>query len=521
MSGNKKALIISISDYDDKKLENLEFCKNDGEKMYSTLTNLDYDIPAERNLIGKVDRKTMKTAIFNFFKGQHGDDTLLFYFSGHGLGDGFGGKFFANTDVDSDVPGIDGVRYEELNEQMERSYAKKIVAIIDCCYSGDIGLTRQAKSAINSKKELEKLGSEGLHKVFDKSQGCCVLASSSSEKKSYSLGDESESAFTHFIIKGLSGTKDSVDKNGFVTPESLSDYAFAELAKIPELKNQNPVKNMATSGKIILAEYPIFSQQKGTTTVQQRILDLLEKEKIVEFNNLRKVNPNRQLKLDDIDLRYKVLEEIDFQKAKLRNAKFDYAKLAKANFSYANLVGTKFREAVLVNVNFTGADLARCDLSSAFLTGSNLIDANFENAELVNADITKANLSRAFLTYADLTNTHFQYSNLSNCELTRAKCMGTNFLSADLSHARLPGAMCMGANFKDANLTSSLLARTDFAAADLSGADLSNADLSYANLGAANLENTNLTNAILKNVDLTLVDLSTTITDGCRGLEDY
>jgi Caspase domain len=41
--GQRRALVISISQYD--KLEPLDFCEKDGNKMYEVLKQLEYDIP--------------------------------------------------------------------------------------------------------------------------------------------------------------------------------------------------------------------------------------------------------------------------------------------------------------------------------------------------------------------------------------------------------------------------------------------------------------------------------------------
>jgi hypothetical protein len=50
----RKGLIISVSYYDDKDLQQLEFCRNDGEKMYEVLKSLGYEIPENFKLIGRV-----------------------------------------------------------------------------------------------------------------------------------------------------------------------------------------------------------------------------------------------------------------------------------------------------------------------------------------------------------------------------------------------------------------------------------------------------------------------------------
>ena len=64
--GRKKALIIAISEYNDKMLTPLEFCKNDGEKMYELLRSLGYEISDNHKLIGYVEFDRMKDAIYDF-----------------------------------------------------------------------------------------------------------------------------------------------------------------------------------------------------------------------------------------------------------------------------------------------------------------------------------------------------------------------------------------------------------------------------------------------------------------------
>ena len=292
--GRKKALIISISDYNDKSLPKLDFCKNDGEEMYRVLTNkkVGFEIPDSRKIIGKTNKKTMEDQIINFFrKNVVEDDTLLFYFSGHGVLDGYGGRFFANTEVNCEIPEQNGVRFEMLNEQMMKTRAERKIAILDCCFSGGAIPDIAGKSEDDKEKEAENLGSESLHKVFGKSRGSCVLASSLSNKRSYSLLDKSYSAFTHFIIKGLKGVKDSVDENGFVTPEKLSKYTFRELDKIPELHNQKPVRNVSISGEIILAEYPEFvspakmKEEKLESEIVKDMLDKMSLEQLELYRN--------------------------------------------------------------------------------------------------------------------------------------------------------------------------------------------------------------------------------------------
>ncbi len=56
----KKALIVAISEYNDKQLAPLEFCKNDGEEMHELLKSLGYEISENHKLIGYVKFDRMR-----------------------------------------------------------------------------------------------------------------------------------------------------------------------------------------------------------------------------------------------------------------------------------------------------------------------------------------------------------------------------------------------------------------------------------------------------------------------------
>jgi len=256
--GIKKALIISVSDYQDETLENLKSCKNDGDEMFKVLTDLGYEIPSERKLVGKVNSQDMKEAIIQFYRdgSVKPQDTLLFYFSGHGLLDGYGGRFFANTQTGTSIPEEYGLPFNFLTEQMQKTDSDKTVAILDCCFSGGAALDVVNKfSGSKGEEESEKLGREALEKQFAKSQGTCVLASSLSNHLSYMLPDKPFSAFTYFVLEGLKGHKDAVDSEGCVTPTLLSQFIFSKLSQIKGI-TQKPIRNISVAGKIILAQHP-------------------------------------------------------------------------------------------------------------------------------------------------------------------------------------------------------------------------------------------------------------------------
>jgi caspase domain-containing protein len=110
----KKALIIGISHYD--KLQSLDLCKNDAEGLLGILSEQEYEIPSNSRLIGVVPYETMRKAINGLFNDSSNsrEDTLIFYFSGHGLPDGHGKHYLAPSDIDSTDPFEKGLDFETL-----------------------------------------------------------------------------------------------------------------------------------------------------------------------------------------------------------------------------------------------------------------------------------------------------------------------------------------------------------------------------------------------------------------------
>jgi uncharacterized caspase-like protein len=248
-NGSKKAIVIGISDYD--LLQPLNFCKIDGVKMYELLSSIGYEIQENHKLIGRVKWDHLRTAVVDFFRNRNVKprDTLLFYYSGHGVLDAFGDHYLAPSALNPFEPDTNGFHFDELTKMMHKSISQRIVTILDCCYSGaaNIGKGGEEDAANAGRKAIDEKS-----RILERSKGKCILAASQEYQKSFETIQKDNSLFTYYLLEGLRGQ--ATNNDGNVTPDSLGNYAYEKIMSLPseQIPMQTPIIKGEQSGDIIL-----------------------------------------------------------------------------------------------------------------------------------------------------------------------------------------------------------------------------------------------------------------------------
>jgi uncharacterized caspase-like protein len=277
--GNQKALIIAVSNYE--RYEALDFCRRDGEGIYNLLNSLGYEISDKNKLVGHVLGENMRDAIIDFFTDEkiEPDDTLLFYYSGHGIESLSGNVYLAPSDMIPSKPTKRGFSFDDLRGEIQESTSKKIVLMLDCCHSGSAAISKG-----NTNKTSQLISTiEKDSKIIEEGEGICILAASQEYQNAYSLEEEGHSIFTYYLLQGLKGNEDSVDNDGYVTPQSLNRYIFKKIRSLPFDKRprQKPSMKSEVSGDIVLAYYPLLSKR----VKPEQIIDSTAKVIESEINN--------------------------------------------------------------------------------------------------------------------------------------------------------------------------------------------------------------------------------------------
>jgi len=152
VNAEQYAMLIGIWDYHNKNLE-LEAPPNDLELMKSLLSAGGIE-PDRMNILKNPDKVQIQRAFRSLSRLLGPDDSLLFYFSGHGTqivdkfgtfpGDEARGRYPDKNDeallpVDANLASPDTYLLDdELNAMLQEFQTKEITCIIDTCYSGDI-----------------------------------------------------------------------------------------------------------------------------------------------------------------------------------------------------------------------------------------------------------------------------------------------------------------------------------------------------------------------------------------------
>src|SRR6266511_2437983 len=135
MAGNRSALIIVSSQYNDPELPDLRAPAQGVQALEEVLKDRRIGNFKVETLLNQ-EHQPLRRAIQRFFDAGRPGDLLLLYLSCHGLKDDDGGLYFAAKDTELQTLAATSVEASFVNQRMERSRSERIVLLLDCYYSG-------------------------------------------------------------------------------------------------------------------------------------------------------------------------------------------------------------------------------------------------------------------------------------------------------------------------------------------------------------------------------------------------
>lgn len=259
-SGNRYAVIIGISDYQDPDIPDLTFSRIDAQAVYDFLiSDLGYSSSNVKLLLGEqATRTNIRSAIGSWLANSVDEnDMVILFYSGHGgVEADLSG---AEPDGNKYIIPYNGVRDDlfgtaiqncMIANMLDRVRSKCIVFFVDCCYSGSAvpnltGIRSIAKAELKSTSDaISQLSGRGR----------VVISASQADQVSFEVPEFGHGIFTYYLLQGLSGEADSNNDSQVMLISEIYPYLTHEVSKAAQSKgvNQNPVLMCGISGDMAL-----------------------------------------------------------------------------------------------------------------------------------------------------------------------------------------------------------------------------------------------------------------------------
>lgn len=222
--GTKWAVVVGIDQYLDPEIPDLKFAVADATLMYDTLVrtcgyqpnNILLLSDAQEDDTGRPLGINLRERVRTFLTFMEENDTVLFFFAGHGFLDDARQAFLAPKDCQKSRLGITGFRLAELRDMLQQCQAARKLLMLDCCHAGS---ARSIGEGVSS----AELGAE-----FRSARGLITLASCKKDEFSAELESAGHGLFTYFLAKGLEGEADR-DGDRFVDTDEIYRYTLTNV----------------------------------------------------------------------------------------------------------------------------------------------------------------------------------------------------------------------------------------------------------------------------------------------------
>lgn len=225
------AVVVGVSKYQYAGkgiLTNLLYADDDAEAFSIALKNQKWKSSHIKLLTNEqATKRNVEVALESWLTKANPDDLIVLYWSGHGFPDPENAEkvYFACYDTDVSIPAT-GYRMDRVRAALEERKARNVILLADTCHAGKL-ITRGNKG-ISIIPQIEK-----MRRDKNIPKGWIFMVGADSDRQAIEHTSWSNGAFTHCLIKGLSGEADGFEnagpRDGIVTMGELRIYLFTEM----------------------------------------------------------------------------------------------------------------------------------------------------------------------------------------------------------------------------------------------------------------------------------------------------
>lgn len=298
------SLLVGVNQYWDDDLPSLRYSAFDCQGLAEALSTATQGFPRKEVIVHHDYAKlpptleTIRASLKQIARAAAPEDTILLYFSGHGVVDRHSQRVvlcLANTSK-NDLLNT-GLSLPEVLQILGDSKVHHQMLWLDACHSGDVTL-RGAKGEadyahLNPTPQLENV----LRQRAAQSRGFYALLSCDQKQRSWEFPELKHGLFTYYLMQGLQG--EAADSQGIIESDGLYKYVYHQTLQYIEKTNQqlrliNQQKR--SRGETDLhPEYPLQTPKRIVEGVGELVLGLKTD------NSTPAINRRRAILLDGLD----------------------------------------------------------------------------------------------------------------------------------------------------------------------------------------------------------------------------
>ncbi|MGW4979222.1 caspase, EACC1-associated type [Streptomyces mirabilis] len=266
-----RALIIANSTYDDDHFATLPAAAADAAQLAAVLGAPDIGGFEVETLVD-VEQRTALRTLESFFTRARPDDLLLLHLSLHGWKDLRNRLYFVMRDTERDYPGSTAISADTVGTWMSESRSRRIVVMLDCCYSGAFAMNALRRDAGAPTVDIaEPFAGNG--RVVLTASTALQYAHEGEREVRYSRAPAQPSVFTSAVVNGLRDGSADLDGDGLISVDELYDYVHEQVRQ--RIAGQTPTLSVdSAQGTIYLARSPRHGDVDRLAEMRAAVLDV-------------------------------------------------------------------------------------------------------------------------------------------------------------------------------------------------------------------------------------------------------
>ncbi|NBD32002.1 MAG: hypothetical protein GVY17_03255 [Cyanobacteria bacterium] len=275
-------LLVGVNHYQDASLPSLHYSALDCQGLGEALLDATQAFPHKEVLIHHdfaaqlPQFKTIHSSLEQIAAAAQPQDTVLFYFSGHGVLDPESQQaVLCLSDTDQTALLETGLKLQKLLQFLGNCAARQQLVWLDACHSG--GMTLRGAKGEPEKKSLVNPTSqlvEVLRQKAAQSHGFYALLSCDQSQHSWEFPELGHGVFTYYLMQGLRG--EAADAEGLIEADALYQYVYYQTLRYIDKTNQqirliNQQKSSRGESQL-QSEYPLQTPKRIVEGIGKVIL---------------------------------------------------------------------------------------------------------------------------------------------------------------------------------------------------------------------------------------------------------